>query len=440
MNKVWLIIKREYLTRVRKKTFILTTILTPLLFAGIFAVVIFITIKNVSNEKVAVVDSGGYLKSSLESSKTVTYQFVTDVDTSNFVAKGFSAVLFAPKTGINQTSNFKLITEKSLNRIANTKIERDISRALENNMISQELKIDPKQIDSIKSRAENISIETSKKGEGGKLESSSFDVANGIGYITGFLIYITLFIYGTMVMRGVMEEKTNRIAEVIISSVKPFQLMMGKILGIGAVGLTQFLIWIVLISVISGVLSSMIPPEVMDQVQQNNGQMPGSSQQGSEAIRNLAAAQNSLSSINWGLVIFSFVFYFIGGYLFYAALFAAVGSAVNEDPQDAQSMTFPVIMPIILAIVIMINAINDPGGSLATWSSIIPFFSPIVMMARIPFGVPDTVPYWQLGLSMALLVLGFLFTTWLSAKIYRTGILMYGKKPSWKEMVKWIRR
>jgi ABC-2 type transport system permease protein len=440
MNKIWLIIKREYLTRVRKKTFILTTILTPLLFAGIFAVVIFITIKNVSNEKVAVVDSGGYLKSSLESSKTVTYEFVPDVDTSNFIAKGYSAVLFAPQTGINQTSNFKLITEKSLNRIANTKIERDISRALENNMISQELKIDPKQIDSIKSRAENISIETSKKGEGGKLESSSFDVANGIGYITGFLIYITLFIYGTMVMRGVMEEKTNRIAEVIISSVKPFQLMMGKILGIGAVGLTQFLIWIVLISVISGVLSSMIPPEVLDQVQQNNGQMPGSSQQGSEAIRNLAAAQNSLSSINWGLVIFSFVFYFIGGYLFYAALFAAVGSAVNEDPQDAQSMTFPVIMPIILAIVIMINAINDPGGSLATWSSIIPFFSPIVMMARIPFGVPDTVPYWQLGLSMAFLVLGFLFTTWLSAKIYRTGILMYGKKPSWKEMIKWIRR
>ena len=440
MNKIWLIIKREYLTRVRKKTFILTTILTPLLFAAIFAVVIFITIKNVSNEKVAVVDPGGYLKSTLESSKIVTYQFDTGIDTSNFVAKGFSAVLFAPKTGINQTANFKLITEKSLNRIANSKIERDISRALENNMISQELKIDPKQIDSIKSRAENISIETSKKGEGGKLESSSFDVANGIGYITGFLIYITLFIYGTMVMRGVMEEKTNRIAEVIISSVKPFQLMMGKILGIGAVGLTQFLIWIILITVISGVLSSMIPPEVLDQVQQNNGQMPGSSQQGSEAIRNLAAAQNSLSSINWGLVIFSFVFYFIGGYLFYAALFAAVGSAVNEDPQDAQSMTFPVIMPIILAIVIMINAINDPGGSLATWSSIIPFFSPIVMMARIPFGVPDTVPYWQLGLSMAFLVLGFLFTTWLSAKIYRTGILMYGKKPSWKEMIKWIRR
>jgi ABC-2 type transport system permease protein len=243
-----------------------------------------------------------------------------------------------------------------------------------------------------------------------------------------------------MVMRGVMEEKTNRIAEVIVSSVRPFQLMMGKIFGIGAVGLTQFFIWIVLIAVFSSIITSMIPPEVMQQVQQNAEQMPGSSQQSSEAVRGLAEVSSSLSTINWGLLIFCFVFYFLGGYLFYAALFAAVGSAVNEDPQDAQSLMFPITLPIILAIFIMINAINDPGGQLATWASIIPFFSPIVMMARIPFGVPDTVPYWQLGLSMVLLVAGFLFTTWLSAKIYRTGILMYGKKPTWKEMVKWVGR
>ncbi|HZI01738.1 MAG TPA: ABC transporter permease, partial [Flavisolibacter sp.] len=151
-------------------------------------------------------------------------------------------------------------------------------------------------------------------------------------------------------------------------------------------------------------------------------------------------AQKSLSTINWPLVIGCFIFYFIGGYLFYAALFAAVGSAVNEDPQDAQSLMFPITMPIVLAIVIMINAINDPGGSLATWSSMVPFFSPIVMMARVPFGVPDTVPYWQLILSMLLLIAGFLFTTWLSAKIYRTGILLYGKKPTFKEMAKWIVR
>jgi ABC-2 type transport system permease protein len=161
--------------------------------------------------------------------------------------------------------------------------------------------------------------------------------------------------------------------------------------------------------------------------QGNTGGIPG-------AFSSIKAA------VNWPLVVACFLFYFFGGYLFYASLFAAVGSAVNEDAQDAQSLSFPITLPIILGIIIMINAINDPNSSLATWASVIPFFSPIVMMARIPFGVPDTVPYWQLGLSMVLLIAGFLFTTWLGAKIYRTGILLYGKKPTWKEMVKWIRR
>ena len=440
MNKTVLIIKREYISRVRKKTFILSTILTPILFAGLIAGVIFITIKNVRNENIAVVDEGGMLKSSLQSSTSVTYQFVKDIDTSNFINKGFSAVLFAPHSGINETSNFKLVTEKSLSRMSNEKIDADISQALENNLISNYLKIDPLLIDSIKNAAKGVSIDAVKKDELGKLSTSNFDLASSIGYATGFLIYITLFIYGVMVMRGVMEEKTNRIAEVMISSVKPIQLMMGKIIGIGAVGLTQFLIWIILIGTISAVFTSMIPPDVLQQAQEAGESMPGGMAQNSRTIESMAMIQANLSSVNWPLVIFSFLFYFLGGYLFYASLFAAVGSAVNEDSQDAQSLSFPITMPIVFAIVIMINSINDPNSTLATWSSLIPFFSPIVMMSRIPFGVPDTVPYWQLGLSMALLVGGFLFTTWLSAKIYRTGILMYGKKPSWKEMIKWIRR
>jgi len=440
MSKTWIIIKREYSSRVRKKTFILSTLLTPILFAGVIAAIAIITIKNIREEKIAVVDANGLLKSNLENSKSVTYDFSAGTDTSNFAAKGYSAILLAPKTGINQTDNFKIITEKSLSRFADDRIRKDINRALENNMISQELKVDPKRIDSIKNRAETISISTTKRGEDGNMKESNLGVASAIGYVTAFLIYITLFIYGVMVMRGVMEEKTSRIAEVIVSSVKPFQLMLGKIIGIGAVGLTQFLIWIILISILSVVASSLIPPEVMLQVQQSQQGMPGSSDQGADAIRTLAAAQNTLSSINWPLVIGCFLFYFLGGYLFYAALFAAVGSAVNEDSQDAQSLSLPITLPIILAIFIMMNAINDPGSSLATWSSIIPFFSPIVMMARIPFGVPDTVPYWQLGLSMVLLIAGFLLTTWLSAKIYRTGILSYGKKPTWKQMIKWVRR
>lgn len=440
MNKIWLVIKREYLSRVLKKTFVLTTLLTPLFFAGLFGFVIYMTVKNVSQEKIAVVDPTSQLKGGLESSKSVTYEFPDNVDTSNFIAKGYSAILYPPQTGLNTTSNFRVISKKSLNRVANTKIERDISKTLENNMISQELNIDPKRLDSIKEKASTVTVISSKKGEGGELKQSNFGVANGIGYATGFLIYITLIIYGAMVMRGVMEEKTNRIAEVIISSVKPFQLMVGKILGIGAVGLTQFLLWIVLIAILMGIMTSLIPPEVMQQVQDSQDQIPGASQQGSEAVRNLAEIQANLSTVNWPLIIFCFLFYFFGGYLFYAALFAAIGSAVNEDAQDAQSLMFPVTLPIIVAIIIMINAINDPGGSLATWSSIVPFFSPVVMMARVPFGVPDTVSYLELISSMVFLVLGFLLTTWLSAKIYRTGILMYGKKPSWKEMAKWIVR
>jgi ABC-2 type transport system permease protein len=222
--------------------------------------------------------------------------------------------------------------------------------------------------------------------------------------------------------------------------VKPFQLMMGKIIGVGAVGLTQFLLWIVLITVFSSVIGALIPHDVLLQASEANKSIPVGNMQGNEALMGLAKASNELSSVNWLLVAGCFIFYFLFGYLFYAALFAAVGSSVNEDPQDAQSLMFPITMPIILAIVIMVNAITHPDSSLATWSSMIPFFSPIVMMARIPFGVPGTVPYWQLGLSMFLLVLGFLGTTWLSAKIYRTGILLYGKKATWKEMWKWAFR
>jgi ABC-2 type transport system permease protein len=440
MKKIGIIIKREYLSRVRKKTFILSTILTPVLFAGFIAIVIFITIKNVRHEKIAVVDTNGILKTNLDSSKVVTYYFLEGIDTSNFTAKGYSAILFAPRSGINNSDHFKIVTAKSLSSFANKRIERDLNRAMENNMISQELKVDPRRIDSIKTRAEMITIQTNKKGDDGQMNETNFDVASGIGYFTAFLIYITLFIYGVMVMRGVMEEKTNRIAEVIISSVKPFQLMVGKIIGIGAVGLTQFLIWIILIGIIASVTTSMIPADVLEQVKNSQEQMPGTEQQGTEAIRNLADAQLTLSGINWGLVIGCFLFYFLGGYLFYASLFAAVGSTVNEDIQDAQSLSLPITLPIVLGVIIMVNSINDPTSSLAVWASIIPFTSPIVMMSRIPFGVPDTVQYWELGLSMFFLVAGFLLTTWLSAKIYRTGILLYGKKPSWKEMMKWIGR
>ena len=248
-----------------------------------------------------------------------------------------------------------------------------------------------------------------------------------VGYVSGFLIYIILFIYGTMVMRGVMEEKVSRIAEVIISSVKPFQLMMGKITGIGAVGLVQFLIWIILM-VGTRFLVLMFFPSLL-----------GASDSMAEmkSVASDPGILQGLSSVDWPMIIICFLFYFLGGYLLYSALFAAVGSAVNEDPQDAQSLMLPITMPIIFGIVIMTKAVNDPSSSLAVFGSLFPLTSPIVMIARVAHGVPDVVPYWQLFLSAGLLILGFLGTTWLAAKIYRTGILMYGKKPTWKELIKW---
>jgi ABC-2 type transport system permease protein len=407
---------------------------------GIIAAVTIITVKNSDKEVVAVVDNSGIFDQQVDSNKTI--KFVSDgmADTSNFTKKGYSAILYSPNTGINTSDNWRVYSKKNFSIIASSEVEKKISENYENDLLRR-YGVNVMQIDSIRKASKKLVAETAILEDGaGKTKKGNSGVAYGVGYGAAFLIYITLFIYGTMVLRGVMEEKTNRIAEVIVSSVKPTQLMMGKIIGIGAVGLTQFFMWIILIFGLTTLIGAFLPPEIANQVAGSQGQMPGQSPEASTAINVLTSASSELSSVNWPLTIFCFVFYFLFGYLFYAALFAAVGSTVNEDPQDAQSLMLPITMPIVLAIIIMMNAIIHPEGALATWSSMIPFFSPIVMMARIPFGVPGTVPWWQLGLSMSLLVAGFLFTTWLSAKIYRTGILLYGKKATWKEMGKWLFR
>jgi ABC-2 type transport system permease protein len=251
-------------------------------------------------------------------------------------------------------------------------------------------------------------------------ENANAAYAEGIGYVCGFLIYLILLIYGSQVMMGVMEEKTNRIAEVIVSSVKPFQMMLGKILGIGLVALTQFLLWIAFVLIIYNV-----------------GKASGNTGMAGEMVGKM---QSLFTSVNVPLILFCFGFYFLAGFFFYSSLYGAIGSAVNEDMREAQSLSFPITMLVIISIAMMSTAIANPTGPVAVWGSIIPFSSPIVMMARIPFGVPGTVPWWQLILSMSVLILSFMFTVWFAAKIYRTGILMYGKKPTWKEMIKWAFR
>jgi ABC-2 type transport system permease protein len=442
MNKILLIIQREYVSRVRNRTFILTTLLMPIVFAVLIGGATFFSLQGRSKHKIAVVDANGFFKGNLKNTSELAFEFPNDVDTSNFVQKGYTDILLIPKYEEAKRTQYIIRSQKSLGLQLQSSLERKINAAIEDKKL-QDNGISRSQLDSIHAEAQLGELKTQQVGEHGVKESSE-GLASAIGYGCGILIYITMLIYGMMVLRGVMEEKTNRIAEVVISSVKPFQLMMGKIIGIGAVGITQFLLWIILIFSLTTAAQAFISHDTLEQVrtmQQNGGIMPGGggAMQVSEGAQKLYDFQHTMSTANWPLIIGCFIFYFIGGYLFYAALFAAVGSVV-EDVQGSQSLTLPITMPIIFSFFIMTSAIQAPDSSLAVWSSIIPFSSPIVMMARVAFGVPGTVPYWQLGASMICLILGFMGTTWLAGKVYRTGILLYGKKVTWKEMMKWAFR
>lgn len=442
MNKIGLIISREYITRIRNKTFLISTFLLPIVIIVFIAGTIYLGIKGKTSHRVAVVDQNGYFKDYLKSDSDIAFDFSPLIDTLNYAEKNCSAVLIIPVLEENHKTIYRLKYKKQLGLTSIDDLEKRINTAITDHLIYSKTNITRGRLDSIRAASDIAELQTFSD-EGKKSQASSQGLSYGIGYACGFLIYLLTFIYGAMVMRGVMEEKTSRIAEVIVSSVKPFQLMLGKIIGIGAVGLTQFLLWIVFFFTLFMVSQAFIPHELMMEVKNmqtasamGNAQMA----QGSEAARQIFELKQSISHTNWPLIIGCFVFYFIGGYLFYASLFAAVGSVVNEDPQEAQSLMLPITMPIIFSWIIMAMAIQDPAGPLAVWASMIPFSSPIVMMARIPYGIPTTVPYWQLLLSMALLAGGFLFTVWLAGKIYRTGILMYGKKPSWKNMLKWAFR
>jgi len=437
MNKIPLIIQREYLSRVKNRTFLLTTILTPLLFVGLIFGIAYLSVKGKERLKVAVIDQNGFFANNLKNDNDITFAYPADVDSTNYLAKGYSGLLTITKLDTAQKQFFYIRSTKAVGLGTTSSIEDKINAVVEDNMLQKHgiLRVT---LDSIHTKS-HIADVKSEVEQNGKAQESNQGVAALVGYVSGILIYITMLIYGMMLMRGVMEEKTSRIAEVIVSSVKPFQLMMGKIIGIGAVGLTQFLMWIVLIFVLSAAAQSFISYDTMQQVQtlqQHNGAMPGGSAQASDAAQNIYSIKHSLGTANWPVIISCFIFYFLGGYLFYAALFAAIGCVV-EDIQSSQSLTLPVTMPIIFSFIIGTNAVQIPDSPLAIWASIIPFSSSIVMMSRIAYGVPGTVTYFQLSASIILLIAGFLFVTWMAGKIYRTGILMYGKKTTWKELIKW---
>lgn len=424
MNKILLIIKREFLTRVRKRTFIIGTILFPLLYLGLIFGTGYIADKTRQDLRIALIDHSGLFTDQRVNS-------VNKEDTANslrlfaasqervvmnaFDSLGLDGYVVIPENFNWKTGTDSLLfnTKKSFGIGALTPVEKKI------NTIWNKIKNDSLGIDQAKEKvlSKNVSLKLNNE----KNKNANAKTATVIGYVCGFLMYLILLLYGSQVMMGVTEEKTSRIAEVVVSSVKPFQLMIGKIVGIGMVALTQFLIWIACIFIIYNVSKS-------------NGNTGGN------VSDFVGAIQEVFTTVNIPLVVGCFIFYLLGGFFFYSSLYAAIGSAINEDMREAQSLSFPITMLVIFSIALMTPAISNPGSSVAVWASIIPFSSPIVMMARIPFGVPNTVPYWQLGLSMAFLVAGFILTTWFASRIYRTGILMYGKKPSWKEMMKWAFR
>lgn len=435
MRKVFLIISREYLSRVQKKSFLIMTFLVPTLIIAMYAAIFLIFINGDNDvQQFKVLDKTGIFNKNFKNQKNIHFTYINGglFHAKKNLNQDKESFLLYIDTNYLRNGNIQILSQKKpgLNLII------DIENQMESILQTQRLLaagIDTSVLNRTESKLNITAKQISDDGE----KDASVGATAIIGFITSFLIYIALFIYGAQVMRGVIEEKSNRIIEVIVSSVKPFQLMLGKILGIGAVGLTQFLLWIVLSTSLSTAASFVFINDggnIKDKIA-NKGVVGNVDTRITESSDNpINNVMKALNTLDFVYIIGCFLFYFIGGYLIYSALFAAVGSAVDNETETQQFM-LPITLPLIFTFIIGMNVIiNNPDSSLAFWLSIIPFTSPIAMMIRIPFGVPN----WQLMLSMFLLVAGFVFTTWVASRIYRVGILMYGKRVSYKELVKWF--
>ncbi|MBO5224871.1 MAG: ABC transporter permease [Parabacteroides sp.] len=436
MSKIGLVIKKEYLQRVSKKSFILLTFLTPFLFAALVFVPLWLsTIKGDEAKQIAILDTTGKYAPLFKD--TEEYTFITEKEATlekyrTNPDKDIFAFLNITDDLLKNPEAATLYSEKQIPMGLKSTIDKTLSEFLKDEKLASYNIENLKQI--IEDSKVNFSIKTIKWDEDGSEKSTSAEVASILGMVLTFIIYMFIIMYGAMVMQGVMEEKTNRIIEVMISSVKPFDLMMGKIIGIGFVGLTQVFLWGILTTILVSVSifffgGSSSPEEVMNAQMAAQGMNEISA--GSSEIN--LQIQEIINSINFGMIGSCFVLYFIGGYLLYAALFAAIGSAL-EQQEDSQQFMTPIMLLMVFSLYAGIYSMNNPDGPLAFWCSMIPFTSPIVMMVRLPFDIP----IWELLLSFALLFVTAVFIVWFSAKIYRVGILMYGKKPSIKEMIKWV--
>ncbi|MBR9919811.1 MAG: ABC transporter permease [Bacteroidetes bacterium] len=435
MEKLLLIIRREYLTRVKKRSFILTTILTPLAFALFMVIVGFIfAYESDDVQRVAVIDEAGILESGGISNETSLIFSVEDRSLeelrANLESYDYDGILRIPPITNLYAKSYTIYyySEKTPALDVETLISQKINKRIEAYKI-QKLELDIQQLEALDSRVsinpEPLDPETETRS---KMTGA---VGAVIGTFMGIIMYMTVFIYGMMVMRSVMEEKTNRIVEVMISSVRPFQLMLGKIVGVGAVGLTQIAIWAILIPSL-GLLVNLIFGFDTSGMESMG---PGSQNiDPDEAANTVQQVMIALGEINWGSMIVLFLLYFLGGFFLYSSLFAAVGSAMSDDLGESQSLTLPITIPVLMAFYIMFVAVQSPNSSLAVWASIFPLFSPIVMPARLAFEPP----IWEVVLSVVLLIGTCLLFIWISSRIYRIGILMYGKKVNIKTLGKWL--
>ena len=437
MSNVSIIIQREFNERVRKKSFIITTILMPvLMIVLIIAPALIMEYSRGEQKTIAVIDDSGLVAPQLQSNEELRFE-PTDLTTEEArrsLTDRFG-VLYIGSDILENPSDVKLYANAS----SSLSIESNITGQIEDILEAEKLKayhIDNLQqiLDEVKT---TVTLQTFRNDKSQEAESQaqSSTVATAAGYILGFVLYIFLLIYGSMVMQSVIEEKNNRVLEVVVSSVRPFDLMLGKILGVALVAVVQVLIWGVLIFAVGAiVLPQLMPAEMMAGVQAMQQGMPDAAAMGDidpEMLQAVAAVTDTGYILKIFVCLLLFVF---GGYLLYSAMFAAVGSAV-DNVQDASQLQMPVTLPIILALLMMLAVIKDPNSSLAFWFSIIPFTSPVVMMARIPYDIP----LWEIVLSLVVLYASFVAMVWFAGKIYRVGIFMYGKKPTFKELLKWVR-
>lgn len=439
MGKIGLIIQREFYTRVRKRSFIIMTIMGPVLMALLLVMPVLLSDYTDSIKIINVIDDTGVIKHSLKNNDNILFVYEkTNIEIARKEAekKGFYGVIHVPAFRDNDIRNlqnnikFYSVSQVSpgVKNYVRTQLERQIERLqLQSQNVDQDL------VESVKLNSNVplpvIPIDPSKS-------NVNIELNVALGWIGGILEYLFIFMFGAQAMRGVIEEKTNRIVEVVISSVKPIQLMFGKIIGISLVGFTQFMLWIILTGSVYGIFMATVVKDKFssEKIESIMRQNPDGTGMDIDQLQQTGRIIETVNQINWWVMIFVFLIYFIFGYLLYGSMFAAIGSAVDSE-SDTQQFTLPVTLPLIFSFLMVQVVINDPSGDLARLLSFIPLTSPIIMMVRIPFGVP----IWEVAISLALLIFGFILSTWIAAKIYRTGILMYGKKVSWKEVWRWIR-